>query len=186
MHIVRIGGVSTEQHSADLIGNKAANLARMAALGLPVPPAFVLPVKLCADDHRQGCACRAAFARRAEGGHRVPGKRYRKALRRRPAAAIGIGPLGGGAIDAGHAGHRAQCRLHVARRAGSDPLQRPAAARLGLPAALSGELRRDRARARSRPVRRAPRRVDRQAKTSPATASWTARRSNVSPPTSRR
>jgi pyruvate, orthophosphate dikinase len=49
MHIVRIGGVSTEQHSADAIGAKAANLARMAALGLPVPPAFVLPVKLCAD-----------------------------------------------------------------------------------------------------------------------------------------
>ena len=49
MHIVRIGGVSTEQHSAETIGAKAANLARMAALGLPVPPAFVLPVKLCAD-----------------------------------------------------------------------------------------------------------------------------------------
>jgi pyruvate,orthophosphate dikinase len=49
MHIVRIGGVSTELHSADAIGNKAANLARMAALGLPVPPAFVLPVRLCAD-----------------------------------------------------------------------------------------------------------------------------------------
>ncbi len=49
MQIVRIGGASTGQHSADAIGNKAANLARMAALGLPVPPAFVLPVKLCAD-----------------------------------------------------------------------------------------------------------------------------------------
>src|SRR5579864_8720281 len=48
MHIVRIGSVSTEQNSADVIGAKAANLARMAALGLPVPPAFVLPVKLCA------------------------------------------------------------------------------------------------------------------------------------------
>jgi pyruvate,orthophosphate dikinase len=48
MHIIRIGGVSTEPHSADVIGAKAANLARMAALGLPVPPAFVLPVKLCA------------------------------------------------------------------------------------------------------------------------------------------
>ena len=47
MHIVRIGGVSTEQHPADAIGAKAANLARMAALGLPVPPAFVLPVELC-------------------------------------------------------------------------------------------------------------------------------------------
>ena len=48
MHL-HIGGRSTEQHSADEIGAKAANLARMAALGLPVPPAFVLPVKLCAD-----------------------------------------------------------------------------------------------------------------------------------------
>ncbi|HEY8336318.1 MAG TPA: PEP/pyruvate-binding domain-containing protein, partial [Tardiphaga sp.] len=48
MHIVRIGDGSAKQHSADSIGNKAANLARMAALGLPVPPAFVLPVKLCA------------------------------------------------------------------------------------------------------------------------------------------
>jgi len=49
MHIVRIGGTATEQRSAESIGAKAANLAKMAALGLPVPPAFVLPVKLCAD-----------------------------------------------------------------------------------------------------------------------------------------
>lgn len=49
MHIVRIGGGATELRSADEIGAKAANLARVAALGLPVPPAFVLPVKLCAD-----------------------------------------------------------------------------------------------------------------------------------------
>ncbi|WP_213774163.1 PEP/pyruvate-binding domain-containing protein [Bradyrhizobium sp. dw_78] len=48
MHIVRIGGVSTKPHSADVIGAKAANLTLMAALGLPVPPAFVLPIKLCA------------------------------------------------------------------------------------------------------------------------------------------
>lgn len=49
MQILRIGGASTEQRSAEAIGAKAANLAHMAALGLPVPPAFVLPVKLCAD-----------------------------------------------------------------------------------------------------------------------------------------
>ncbi|WP_316214540.1 MULTISPECIES: PEP/pyruvate-binding domain-containing protein [unclassified Bradyrhizobium] len=49
MSIVRIGGTATEQRSADIVGAKAANLARMAALGLPVPPAFVLPVELCAD-----------------------------------------------------------------------------------------------------------------------------------------
>lgn len=49
MEIVRIGGGERELPSAEEIGAKAANLARMAALGLPVPPAFVLPVKLCAD-----------------------------------------------------------------------------------------------------------------------------------------
>ena len=48
MQIVRIGGEATQQHSAATIGAKAANLARMAALDLPVPPAFVLPVELCA------------------------------------------------------------------------------------------------------------------------------------------
>jgi len=48
MHIVRIGDKSTKPHSADTIGAKAANLTRMAALGLPVPPAFVLPIELCA------------------------------------------------------------------------------------------------------------------------------------------
>lgn len=49
MQIVCIGGGSTACHSAEEIGAKAANLARMAALGLAVPPAFVLPVGLCAD-----------------------------------------------------------------------------------------------------------------------------------------
>lgn len=49
MPIVRIGTATTELRAAEEIGAKAANLARMAALGLPVPPAFVLPVKLCAD-----------------------------------------------------------------------------------------------------------------------------------------
>lgn len=48
MQIVRIGDGSTKPHSAETIGAKAANLARMAALGLSVPPAFVLPVRLCA------------------------------------------------------------------------------------------------------------------------------------------
>ena len=54
MDIVRIGGGSTEQRASDAIGAKAANLARMAALGLPVPPAFVLPISLCADINNNG------------------------------------------------------------------------------------------------------------------------------------
>jgi len=46
--IIRIDAGSNERPSADVVGSKAANLARMATLGLPVPPAFVLPVSLCA------------------------------------------------------------------------------------------------------------------------------------------
>ena len=46
MQIVRIGNRSAERPSAESVGAKAANLARMAALGLPVPPAFVLPIGL--------------------------------------------------------------------------------------------------------------------------------------------
>ncbi|WP_375161552.1 PEP/pyruvate-binding domain-containing protein [Bradyrhizobium sp. RDT46] len=49
MHIVRIGADAADLRPAEEIGAKAANLARMAALGLPVPPAFVLPVKLCVE-----------------------------------------------------------------------------------------------------------------------------------------
>ena len=41
MRIVRIGSETVETPGAESIGAKAANLARMAALGLPVPPAFV-------------------------------------------------------------------------------------------------------------------------------------------------
>lgn len=48
MRIVRIAPDMTDLPSAEQVGAKAANLARMAALGLPVPPAFVLPVSLCA------------------------------------------------------------------------------------------------------------------------------------------
>ena len=48
VQIARIGDGSAEQYSAETVGGKAANLARMAALGLPVPPAFVLPISLCA------------------------------------------------------------------------------------------------------------------------------------------
>ena len=48
VQIARIGGEASEQYPAEIVGGKAANLARMAALGLPVPPAFVLPISLCA------------------------------------------------------------------------------------------------------------------------------------------
>lgn len=86
MKIVKIGGGSRELASAEEIGAKAANLARMAALGLPVPPAFVLPIRLCADivaekehatrDLRDGLQEGIAFLQEATGksfgDHRNP------------------------------------------------------------------------------------------------------------------
>jgi hypothetical protein len=47
--IVRLGADFSPLPGAEEVGSKAANLARMMAIGLPVPPAFVLPVQLCAD-----------------------------------------------------------------------------------------------------------------------------------------
>jgi len=77
-----------ELPSAEMVGAKAANLARMAALGLPVPPAFVLPVKLCAaivrgeaearGELRAGLAEGIAFLEQATG--RVFGDRRRPLL----------------------------------------------------------------------------------------------------------
>ena len=49
MEIVRIMAGSTERPSAEVVGAKAANIARIAAMGLPVPPAFALPIELCAS-----------------------------------------------------------------------------------------------------------------------------------------
>jgi len=46
--------------SAERMGFKAYNLARMAALGLPVPPAFVLGTAWCADPERRRRASQTA------------------------------------------------------------------------------------------------------------------------------
>ena len=49
MTVVLIGGKDPARTCAAAeIGSKAAGLALMAAAGVPVPPAFVLPVSLCA------------------------------------------------------------------------------------------------------------------------------------------
>jgi pyruvate,orthophosphate dikinase len=48
MTVVLIGGGRPATTDADEIGGKAAGLARMAAAGVPVPAAFVLPIGLCA------------------------------------------------------------------------------------------------------------------------------------------
>src|SRR5258708_27950534 len=47
MNIRQIGDGRKQTWPDDEVGSKAANLARVAALGLPVPPAFVLPIEDC-------------------------------------------------------------------------------------------------------------------------------------------
>jgi len=47
-----IGGPRTRALEPGIAGNKAANLSRMAAMDLPVPPAFVVPNSLCAGVNR--------------------------------------------------------------------------------------------------------------------------------------
>src|SRR5258708_13919507 len=49
MNIRQIGDGRKQTWPDDEVGSKAANLARMVALGLPVPPAFVLPIEDCVD-----------------------------------------------------------------------------------------------------------------------------------------
>ena len=72
MQIVRIGDGSTKQHSAETIGAKAANLSHMAAIGLPVPPAFVIPISLCAAIVENDPHANANADRWLDRGHRIP------------------------------------------------------------------------------------------------------------------
>jgi pyruvate,orthophosphate dikinase len=50
--MVFFGAGSADEVPREEFGNKAANLARMAALGIPVPPGFSLGVSVCEDFHR--------------------------------------------------------------------------------------------------------------------------------------
>lgn len=57
---VGCGAADSKEATPELVGNKAAGLIRIAAAGLPVPPAFVLPTSLCREYLAEG-------ARSAEG-----------------------------------------------------------------------------------------------------------------------
>ena len=66
-NVLRLGVIPERVASAEEVGAKAANIDRIARLGIPVPPAFVLPVNLCArivagetlaEEEMRGWACR--------------------------------------------------------------------------------------------------------------------------------
>jgi pyruvate,orthophosphate dikinase len=66
MDLLRIGDGAKRTWPDDEIGSKAANLARMAALGLPVPPAFIVPIAICADIAGKGDSSTVAMRQLAE------------------------------------------------------------------------------------------------------------------------
>jgi len=47
LHVFGCAGTTPRGATAEVVGNKAANLICMAKVGLPVPPGFVLPTALC-------------------------------------------------------------------------------------------------------------------------------------------
>jgi pyruvate,orthophosphate dikinase len=47
LHVFGCARTTPRGATAEIVGNKAANLIRMAEAGLPVPPGFVLPTDLC-------------------------------------------------------------------------------------------------------------------------------------------
>ena len=61
---------SSETASPSEVGSKAANLMRMVAAGLPVPPGFVLGTEICADYHSGGGRLAADVVALVEGGIR--------------------------------------------------------------------------------------------------------------------
>ena len=61
--VVPFGGTAAEAHrlGKQHLGGKGANLCEMAAIGLPVPPGFVIPTPLCAQYYDAGGQLPAAL-----------------------------------------------------------------------------------------------------------------------------
>jgi len=78
IHFIGVPQQHAELPGADAIGFKAWNLARMAAIGLRVPPAFVLGTRHCAEAARlassaaAGSASAGSTAHLPAGAHQLP------------------------------------------------------------------------------------------------------------------
>ena len=110
--LVSFGPGSSTLAASERFGNKAACLARMASMGLPVPPGFALSIDVCRDYFASGRVVPA-----------VPSPttcaRGSPISKPRPVSSSGTldgrswsrcGPFSG--LDAGHDDHRAQRRDH--------------------------------------------------------------------------
>ena len=93
----------------ELIGGKAWSVARMQALGLNVPPAFVVTTRACAA-FLAGRATPPGLEEEIVAGDRLARRADRTALRRRAASTARFGAVGRPGLDARHDGHGAQSR----------------------------------------------------------------------------
>ncbi len=94
MTILFIGDGSATLYPADVVGAKAANLAHMAALGLPVPPAFILPVELCAAITKGEPGARKTMVEGLDAGLKFLEPHDRKDFRRPAAPPPGVRAFG--------------------------------------------------------------------------------------------
>ena len=122
---------ASREESAELVGSKAALLARMSRLGLPVPSAFVMPTSLCNDVNRKDPVAQRALKNGLRAGYRPAGKCDRSSLRRQPCAAFCLGPIRRSQIDARHARHHSRCWHERRNCSGAHPTDRKPPARLG-------------------------------------------------------
>jgi pyruvate,orthophosphate dikinase len=70
LYLFGCGAGDTSDVTAEAAGNKAANLVRMAGAGLPVPPGFVLPTRMCREYFEDGRRLPAGFSALLAGGVR--------------------------------------------------------------------------------------------------------------------
>ena len=124
----RGGGGRGRRHAGVLLGGKGANLAEMAAIGLPVPPGFTITTALCNSYYDAG-AHAARRPRRGDRGRPRPCREHcRRRLRRPRPHAAGLGAFRRPRVHARHDGHGAQSRPQRRDRG------RPRAARAATPA----------------------------------------------------
>ena len=153
--IYSFGGGTAEGAAgmSDLLGGKGANLAEMSGIGLPVPPGFTVTTEVCTwyydngpDLSRRPRRAGRRRHRRDRGGRRPP-------VRRPGRSAAGLGPLRRPRLDAGHDGYGAQSRAERRNGPRAGRQRRRPPLRLGQLPPLHPDVRRRRARRRSRRVR---------------------------------
>ena len=97
------GGAPTDPRA--LFGAKAAELARIAALGLPAPPAFVLPTSLCAGVVAGEADALKAMRKGLRAGIDWLEATTAKSLGDARDPLVRLGAFGRGKLDARHARH---------------------------------------------------------------------------------